>query len=154
MTWYEMGAHWTASKTKAVFTWLPLLLTETAETATYNLLQKIHVKISERAAKADVNTDSFVIQQWSNPMKGGLSTAVEMKYWPVDCVEMWHHWTQTSVCNYTFFTSFDSKCSPIDHSHTWFEFSVLVMQLNPCHQMISVHLKWTPELPVRNALLS
>jgi hypothetical protein len=74
-----------------------------AEIAMYNLLQKIYVKISERSTKVDINTDSFVIQHWSNPMKGGLSTAVEMKYWPVDCVEMWHHWTQTSVCNYTFF---------------------------------------------------
>jgi hypothetical protein len=34
-----------------------------AETAMYNLLQKIHVTISERDAKADVNTDGFVIQQ-------------------------------------------------------------------------------------------
>jgi len=38
----------------------------------YNLLQKIHVTISERAAKADVKTDGFVIQQLSNPMKGEL----------------------------------------------------------------------------------
>jgi len=53
-----------------------------------------------------------------------------------------------------FFTSFKSKCSPTDHSETWFEFSVLVMQLNSCHQMISTHLKLTPELPVWNALLS
>jgi hypothetical protein len=29
----------------------------------YNLLQKIHVTISERAGKADVNTDGFVMQQ-------------------------------------------------------------------------------------------
>ena len=71
MTWYEMCAHWTASETKAVFTWLPLLLTETCRNCHVQLVTKVHVKIkiSEGAAKADVNTDSFVIQQWSNPMK-------------------------------------------------------------------------------------
>jgi len=30
-----------------------------------------------------------------------LSTAVEMKCWPVDCTEMWQHWTHISVSNYT-----------------------------------------------------
>ena len=43
-----------------------------AETTVYNLLQKIHVTITERSAKADVNTDGFLMQQWSNPMKGEL----------------------------------------------------------------------------------
>ena len=124
-----------------------------AETAMCNLLQRFHVKITERAAKADVNRDGFVIQQWSSPMRGELvySSWNEIL---ASCVKMWQHWTQISVSNYVFFTSFESKCSPNDHSETRFEFSVLVMQLNSCHQMISMHLKLNPELPVRNTLLT
>ena len=70
-----MCAHWTASETKAVLTWL---------------LQK------QMLTQMVLSYSNDQIQ-W----KENLSTADEMKFWPVDCVEMWQHWTQISISNYT-----------------------------------------------------
>ena len=108
--------------------WLPLLLTEICRNCHVQLVTKIHVTISERAAKADVNTDGFVIQQWSNSMKWNSGQVIVLKCGTNE--------VRSVHLIIPFFTSFKSKCSPTDHSETWFEFSVLVMQLYSCHQMI------------------